>query len=201
MVSVSLTHIRRMGEHEGLSLGWALVVSLVLHALCLHFNGTTSSRIDRTAVSFSATISGIREESVVLVSAEDSDKPNDEVPSRPSAGRSNAVRGNAKDTSSLGRTRIYEVDELDVRPAILTWTMPEYPPSVSNDVAAAVVVEFAVDESGDVANIAVIEASGPPEFEQSVRLAFSRAKFTPGYLAHRPVVTKIRIKVDFNEDR
>lgn len=198
----ALIRIAMMRGHDSVSLGAALVASLALHAFFLHSDGATTSSgpRDQIPVALNATITRDFGDSGKLVSAAmPSDKTNGTVSIRSRIGRNNAIGVSHDDVKSGGAARIYEVGELDVRPALLTWTMPEYPQHVPAYVAAVVVVEFVVNESGAVSNISILEASGPPDFDQAVRLAFLQAKYTPGYLGARPVAARIRIKVDFNE--
>jgi hypothetical protein len=89
-------------------------------------------------------------------------------------------------------TRVYDEDEVDVKPRRIEGTTAPYPewgPRLSRGKRASIVASFVVTESGDVTEIRVEEGGGVLE---AVLPEMSRWKWQPG--TKRGVPVKVRMR-------
>lgn len=95
----------------------------------------------------------------------------------------------------------YPAAEVDVHPAALHFIQPPFPDAASAaGVNGSVILLLLLDESGVVREISVEEASPPGYFEQSALDAFRNARFSPAQRQGRPVKSRMRIKVAYEQD-
>lgn len=93
---------------------------------------------------------------------------------------------------------IVDARRLDVRPAIKTRTMPEYPATLPKGTTGSVVIELQVSRTGRVDSVRIVSGSGFQEMDASAIAAFQAAEFFPGQVGGVAVTTRIRIEVDFD---
>ena len=96
----------------------------------------------------------------------------------------------------------YTAKQLDVQPRALAAINPVYPPdAVTRGTAGWVVLKLKLDESGNVQDVEVSDASPPGIFDQSARDAFHNARFAPAQKDGRAVKSLVQIKVRYELDR
>lgn len=123
------------------------------------------------------------------------------APAAADAGRQPATEAPSDaPTASAGTAeeRFLDARRLDVRPAIRTRTMPEFPATLPLEASGTVVVELAIAASGHVVAVRVIESSGFAEMDAATVAAFMAAEFDPGRIGGTPVPSRIRIGVRFD---
>ncbi|MSU49735.1 MAG: TonB family protein [Opitutus sp.] len=92
---------------------------------------------------------------------------------------------------------VYDISKLDQRPAAKFQARPSYPIEMRRaGTTGEVVVDFVVDEKGEVKN-AVALRSSQLEFESSAVEAVSQWKFTPGQKAGLAVNTHMQVPIVF----
>jgi RNA polymerase sigma factor (sigma-70 family) len=95
------------------------------------------------------------------------------------------------------RIEVINTSQLDRQPIPLIQDPPEYAFEAKRaGIKGEVLVDFTVDENGDVRNATAIESS-TRMFEQSALLAVGKWKFRPGIKAGRPVSAHIRVSIEF----
>jgi len=96
----------------------------------------------------------------------------------------------------------YTAKQVDVQPRALAAINPVYPPdAVARGTAGWVVLKLKLDESGNVQDIEVSDASLPGIFDQSALYAFRNAHFAPAQKDGRAVKSLVQIKVRYELDR
>jgi len=96
----------------------------------------------------------------------------------------------------------YTAKQLDVQPRALAAINPVYPPdAVARGTAGWVVLKLKLDESGNVQDVEVSDASAPGIFDQSALDAFRNAHFAPAQKDGRMVKSLVQIKVRYELDR
>jgi len=96
----------------------------------------------------------------------------------------------------------YTAKQLDVQPRALAAINPVYPPdAVARGTAGWVVLKLKLDESGNVQDVEVSDASPPGVFDQSALDAFRNAHFAPAQKDGRMVKSLMQIKVRYELDR
>ena len=96
----------------------------------------------------------------------------------------------------------YSAKQLDVQPRALAAINPVYPPdAVARGTAGWVVLKLKLDESGNVQDVEVSDASPPGIFDQSALDAFRNAHFAPAQKDGRAVKSLVQIKVRYELDR
>ena len=96
----------------------------------------------------------------------------------------------------------YTAKQLDVQPRALAAINPVYPPdAVARGTAGWVVLKLKLDESGNVQDVEVSDASPPGIFDQSALDAFRNAHFAPAQKDGRAVKSLVQIKVRYELDR
>lgn len=100
--------------------------------------------------------------------------------------------------ASAAEETFLDARRLDVRPAIRTRTMPEFPPTLPLETSGTVVVELAIAASGRVVAVRVIEGSGFAEMDAAAVAAFMAAEYDPGRIGGTPVPSRIRVTVRFD---
>jgi len=98
----------------------------------------------------------------------------------------------------LGRTDIYEMDEVDVRPWIRNRVMPEYPPTLPPGIPGITILSFVVDETGQVTELEISQPASHPLFDLFAIEAFSKASYTPALKNRKPVKVRMKVSVEFN---
>ena len=107
-----------------------------------------------------------------------------------------AVRGDP--TGGHGPTAAFETSQVDRQPRVIRQVPPIYPFSARRrGISGEVVVRFLVDREGRVDRLAFVKAEPPGVFEESVRQAVSRWRFTPGLYQGRPVPTWVVLPIKF----
>ena len=96
----------------------------------------------------------------------------------------------------------YTAKQLDVQPRALAAINPIYPPdAVARGTAGWVVLKLKLDESGNVQDVEVSDASLPGIFDQSALDAFRNAHFAAAQKDGRTVKSLVQIKVRYELDR
>ena len=92
----------------------------------------------------------------------------------------------------------FEIGQVDDEPRVIHQTPPVYPFSARRrGISGQVVVRFLVDVEGRVGRLAFVKAEPPGVFEESVRQAVSRWRFSPGLYQGRPVPTWVVLPISF----
>lgn len=92
----------------------------------------------------------------------------------------------------------YPARQLDVYPALVQPVSLEYPRHAANDnVGGRVLLMLLIDETGGVRELSIIEAGPARFFENSLRAAFSEARFSPALKDGRAVKSRVLIGVDY----
>ena len=92
----------------------------------------------------------------------------------------------------------FEIGQVDDEPRIIRQAPPIYPFSARRrGISGQVVVRFLVDVEGRVGRLAFVKAEPPGVFEESVRQAISRWRFSPGLYQGRPVPTWVVLPIKF----
>ena len=105
--------------------------------------------------------------------------------------------------AGVDESAVVPLESLDERPMVLVRPRPVFPVTQRrNGVSGSAVVEFTVDAKGEVSGAHAVEASHP-DFGAAAAEAWSRAKFSPGIVQGRAVITRMRMPVVFTlkEDR
>ncbi|MCZ6671472.1 MAG: energy transducer TonB [Verrucomicrobia bacterium] len=93
--------------------------------------------------------------------------------------------------------KIYSFDELDSVPVPLTELEPKYPYGLKKmGKGGKVILQFAVDEEGNVLNPKVIESSRASLLTSSIKALYAWT-FSPGRKDGQPVKTGLQVAVDF----
>jgi TonB family protein len=94
-------------------------------------------------------------------------------------------------------TDIYAIDDLDSLPKALYQPIPAYPPLLFKEgVTDRVIAEFFIDEDGDV-QLPYIVKSTNDELAWAALTAVSRWHFEPPLHQGRPVITRVRVPINF----
>ena len=88
--------------------------------------------------------------------------------------------------------------ELDVRPAIRTRVVPEYPALAPIGQIETTSLTVLINEVGGVDGVAVSKPASAPVFDESAQQAFSTALFTPGIKNGKAVKSRLVIEVTFD---
>lgn len=88
------------------------------------------------------------------------------------------------------------VATLSPRPEPLNDISPHYPDTADRQ-QGRVVLRLLINEAGTVDNVGVVQAFPPQLFEQEAIAAFSKAVFSPGMLAGKPVKSQWVVEVEF----
>ncbi len=102
------------------------------------------------------------------------------------------VPANVRSAPDADVSRVYEADEVDVKPRRVegaTAPYPEWGPRLSRGKRASIVASFVVTEQGDVTEIRVLEGGGVLE---AVLPEMSRWKWEPGRKGGVPVKVRVR---------
>jgi RNA polymerase sigma factor (sigma-70 family) len=103
----------------------------------------------------------------------------------------------AKTAEALGTEPVYDISALDLTPRPKFQAAPSYPLEMRNSgTTGEVVVDFVVDQNGDVKN-AYAARSSQREFESPAVEAVSLWKFAPGRKGGRDVVTHLQVPIMF----
>ncbi len=93
---------------------------------------------------------------------------------------------------------VFDLEDLDEIPKVITQVRPVYPPSLRRSGSGGrVVVLFIVDESGTV-RLPRIENSSDYAFDKPALDAIKKWRFTPGIKDGRKVKTKMRLPISFS---
>lgn len=85
---------------------------------------------------------------------------------------------------------------LNPPPRFLNDIEPQYPESALM-VEGSVVLRFLISATGEVEDVAVLRSSPPGTFDEAALRAYSKARFSPGYLLGVPVKSQKIIEVLF----
>jgi len=92
----------------------------------------------------------------------------------------------------------YPARQLDVYPALMQPVNLDYPRHAANDnVGGRVLLMVLIDEAGGVRELSIIDAGPARFFEDSLRAAFSEARFSPARKDGRAVKSRVLIGVDY----
>lgn len=96
---------------------------------------------------------------------------------------------------------LYELDELDSIPAVVSQSRPVYPYRArTRGIEGYVDVEFTVRPDGTTADIAVAGSKPPNIFEKAARQAVEKWRFSPGIRRGNAVDTRVRLRIQFDID-
>ena len=107
-----------------------------------------------------------------------------------------------RDTSLFKGMQVFDISKLDQTPVPKYQARPQYPFEMRRaGIAGEVVVDFIVDDKGDVQNAFALRSS-QREFEAAAVQAVSKWKFKAGRKAGRNVPTHMQVPIVFtlNED-
>jgi periplasmic protein TonB len=107
----------------------------------------------------------------------------------------------SKATATPGQARelYWARGELTRPPQTLGPVDIPYPPGVSRSDRYRAVLELFIDEQGAVRRVQLAEGDLPGAFEDAARNSFMAASFTPGERQSRPVKSRIRVEVVFDD--
>ena len=92
----------------------------------------------------------------------------------------------------------YPARQLDVYPALVQPVNLDYPRHAANDnVGGRVLLMVLIDETGGVRELSIVDAGPARFFEDSLRAAFSEARFSPARKDGRAVKSRVLIGVDY----
>lgn len=112
-----------------------------------------------------------------------------------------AARNPASALPPLSDPEYYPARQLDVYPVLVQPVNLEYPRHGAYDYAGGrVLLMVLIDETGGVRELSIVEAGSARFFENSVRTAFSDARFSPARKDGRAVKSRVLISVDYRPD-
>jgi protein TonB len=89
--------------------------------------------------------------------------------------------------------------ELDARPVALAPIDPAYPnDAYLHNIPGSVVVRLHLSETGEVERADIVRANPPGYFEDAVKQAFMKARFSPGMRAGKPVRVQMTVEVRYD---
>ncbi len=92
----------------------------------------------------------------------------------------------------------YPARQLDVYPALMQPVNLDYPRhAATGNVGGRVLLMVLIDETGGVRELSIIDAGPARFFEDSLRAAFSEARFSPARKDGRAVKSRVLIGVDY----
>lgn len=95
----------------------------------------------------------------------------------------------------------YTARELDVQPRALQDIQPTYPPEADRlRQSGTVRLELKIEADGRVSDVSVVGADPPDVFDESARVAFAAARFSPAQKNGRPVRTRMLVEVSYDRD-
>lgn len=93
----------------------------------------------------------------------------------------------------------YEIGNVDAPPRLIRKLDPVYPYSARRrKITGTVTVRFLVDVDGYVQHLAIQEATPPGVFDEPVRAAVAKWRFTPGKIGDRAVATWMVLPLSFD---
>jgi predicted Ser/Thr protein kinase len=119
------------------------------------------------------------------------------VPSAPAVAEPVLVLAPTRPEIAVEPHRVYEEDEVDVRPRRIRGRSAPYPdwgPELSRGQRASITASFVVNEEGDVTDIQVEKGGGALE---AVLVDISRWKYEPGLKDGIPVKVRVRMRHTF----
>jgi protein TonB len=97
-------------------------------------------------------------------------------------------------------SNLFDINNLDQRPVARVQPGPAYPYEMSRaGISGQVVIEFIIDENGDVIDTRVVRSSHR-EFELPAIQAVQKWKWKPGRRGGKAVKTKVSQQIEFNLD-
>ncbi len=125
-------------------------------------------------------------------------EPWPEEPPPPASVKDEAVARPAADTAAAAATKETHLPgaSLDALPKPLTEVRPVYPPGAGNR-SGVVTLDLLINAYGVVEGVQVIDASTPGVFDASAVAAFLVTRFSPGMRSGRPVLTRLRVEVQY----
>ncbi|PZQ76846.1 MAG: hypothetical protein DI563_05845 [Variovorax paradoxus] len=125
-------------------------------------------------------------------------EPLPEEPPPPAPVKDQAVARPAADTAAAAATTESHLPgaSLDALPKPLTEVRPVYPPGAGNR-SGVVTLDLLINAYGVVEGVQVIDASTPGVFDASAVAAFLVTRFSPGMRSGRPVLTRLRVEVQY----
>lgn len=194
---------RKLQAHgeAGWRLGWALVLSSLMHLLLLLFPTSPReiSMQNHQAQQASAFTTRLL---IATIPNGKSKLPNDPIgnlqaKTPPITTRQDALPDPAPPPEPAEQ-KIYELDEVDVRPWIRTHVKVEYPPMLPLGIETSTTLSLLIDEQGRIADIKVLKGADDPIFDFFAVEAFSKASYTAALIRKSPVKVILHITVDFN---
>jgi len=102
-----------------------------------------------------------------------------------------------RDLSQFRGMQVFDINQLDQTPQAKVQGRPQYPFEMRRaGIAGEVVVDFIVDQNGDVQNAYALRSS-QREFESAAVQAVSKWKFKPGKRGGRSVNTHMQVPIVF----
>ncbi len=96
----------------------------------------------------------------------------------------------------------YAARDLDVYPQPLNRIEPAYPQTaLAGEIGASVTLLLLIDESGQVTDASVVDASAQDEFNESALRALTATAYSPAQKNGHAVRSRILVKVDFDPAR
>ncbi|HOK41300.1 MAG TPA: energy transducer TonB [bacterium] len=100
--------------------------------------------------------------------------------------------------SAFTQTGIFNESELENKPQIIYKIEPTYPIVAKKlGIEGYVVLQFIVNENGNVENIIILENSPSDIFNENTIIAVKQWKFIPGSFNNQKVKTNCQIKINF----
>lgn len=172
----------------GLSLQWALLISLILHLGCFF-----PTYLDVTREGF-----GSETRLNVRLAASETSKdlniiatPPEVVPEEGDALLAQDGEGKPKQQREYIPSK-----ELSIKPSTLEPVVVPFPDG-GEPLAGYVKLQILLSERGEVDSITVIASDLPEKFSEIAMETFMDAHFSPGYLNGEAVPTKLKIQIDF----
>ncbi|MCK4306375.1 MAG: energy transducer TonB [Candidatus Eisenbacteria sp.] len=123
-------------------------------------------------------------------------RPGPNIPARPDI--SLAIDPDLLGDGVLEGEFIFNAEELDRPPQTLVKMPPVYPYKATwMDIEGHVTVRFLVAEDGTVSRVTILEASHPGLFDESVRKAVPKWRFSPGKIGGKNVSSWVMTTIRF----
>ena len=180
-------------------LAWALLVSLILHALLVLLvapaTRVASGGMDANFI-FEARMAPDTRPSTAMEIVEQPERQTAAAqPPRPPQDLPTVDI-----SANVPPDRYYEVQELDTAPAPKQLVEPRYPPAaLAARTTGLVQLEMFVDEKGEIVALSVLRSTASGVFDRAAIDAFKNQQFAPGMKNGRPVKSHLKLVVNFGD--
>lgn len=177
---------------------WALILSIICHAILASYKITSTGREPLPPVNGQQLVLKLHSNEATI--SPQSHKV--EIKKQAQSTNLTSVKNEPSPPSPIAMPeRYYEAKELDTLPTPIGAIEPKYP-SVAQDAEVHGEVHLAIfiDEHGAVSSLQILQSTHPSLFDRQVMDAFQNAIFTPGIKNSIPVKSRIHIVIRFEQE-